>query len=96
MGNLAGEAENVGLKLDFDGHLRLEFRGARVTTDAGLLAARELDGVLGLTEIGLIGIPGARKPGGLRLRRTSLLSVLPSPFLLKKGSMPSPGPGYRA
>jgi len=44
---VAGEAENVGLKLHFDGHLRLEFRGAKVTTDAGLLAVRELDEVLG-------------------------------------------------
>ena len=38
-----GESENAGLKLRFDGHLRLEFRGARVTTDAGILAVRELD-----------------------------------------------------
>jgi len=39
------------LKLHFDGHLRLEFRGAKVTTDAGLLVVRELDEVLGLTEM---------------------------------------------
>jgi hypothetical protein len=51
MGNLAGEEENGGLKLDFDARLRLEFRGAKVTTDAGLLAVRELDGVLRLTEM---------------------------------------------
>ena len=44
-----GEGENAGLKLDFDGHLRLEFKGAKVTTDAGLLAVRELDEALGLT-----------------------------------------------
>jgi len=30
MGNLAGEAESGRLRLDFDTHLRLEFRGARV------------------------------------------------------------------
>ena len=46
-----GESENAGLKLQFDGHLRLEFRGAKVTTDAGLLAVRELDEVMGLTDI---------------------------------------------
>jgi hypothetical protein len=37
------------LRLHFDGHLRLEFNGAKVTTDAGLLAVRELDESLGFT-----------------------------------------------
>ena len=39
------------LKLRFDKRLRLEFHGARITSDAGLLACRELDGALELTEI---------------------------------------------
>jgi hypothetical protein len=48
--NPTGEAQKGSLKLNFDGHLRLEFRGARVTTDAGLLAVRELDEALHLTD----------------------------------------------
>jgi len=39
------------LKLQFDKRLRLEFHGARITSDAGLLAFRELGGVLGLMEM---------------------------------------------
>ena len=46
-----GEKTKETLKLQFDKRLRLEFHEARITSDAGLLACRELDGVLGLTEV---------------------------------------------
>jgi len=46
-----GEKTRETLKLQFDKRLRLEFHGARITSDAGLLACRELDGALGLTEM---------------------------------------------
>ena len=45
-----GERQEDGLKLNFDGRLRLQFQGASITSDAGLIACRELDEVLGLTE----------------------------------------------
>ena len=46
-----GEKVREALKLQFDRRLRLEFNGVRITSDAGLLACRELDGALELTEV---------------------------------------------
>ena len=43
-----GDAECGPIRLSFDPQLRVEFRGATVTSDAGLLLPRELDKRLGL------------------------------------------------
>jgi hypothetical protein len=55
-----GESKNDPLRLNFDHQLKLEFHGSTVTSDAGLLAYRELDDALSLTSNAANGLRDTR------------------------------------
>src|SRR5271167_4287092 len=73
MADPAGEADRGALRLDFDRRLMLQFRGAAITSDAGLLPYRELDGALGLTDPAGDGLADGRTGKNGRYRLTGLL-----------------------
>jgi hypothetical protein len=69
MADPTGEA----LRLDFDRRLMLQFRGSTITSDAGLLAYRELDDTLSLTDMGADTLADARTGKNGRHRLAGLL-----------------------
>ena len=68
-----GEAKPGPLRVDFDCRLKLEFPGSKITSDAGLLAYRELDDVLGLTDLGGAALSDLRRGKNTRHLLTGLL-----------------------
>src|ERR671929_499 len=72
MADATGEA-NKPLRVAFDRRLKLEFHGARITSDGGLLAYRELDDALGLTTIAVSALVEGRRGRNVRHRLLGLL-----------------------
>ena len=76
-----GAAQNGGLRLRFGRRLRLELRGAKITTDAGLLAVRELDEMMGLTDMAGDLIVEGRTGKNIQHQVSGLLRQSVSPVL---------------
>ena len=68
-----GESKDGPLNLAFDRRLKLDFHGSSITSDAGLLAYRELADVLGLTELAGTVLSDRRRGKNTRHLLTSLL-----------------------
>ena len=73
MADPTGEADRSSLRLDFDRRLMLQFRGSTITSDAGLLAYRELDDTLRLTDAAANTLADARTGKNGRHRLAGLL-----------------------
>ena len=73
MAHPMGEVGKGALRLDFDLRLMLQFRGSTITSDAGLLAYRELDDALSLTDTGADTLADARTGKNGRHRLAGLL-----------------------
>ena len=72
MADATGETKEP-LRVAFDRRLKLEFHGARITSDGGLLAYRELDDALGLTATAASALAEGRRGKNARHRLLGLL-----------------------
>ena len=72
MADATGETKEP-LRVAFDRRLKLEFHGARITSDGGLLAYRELDDALGLTTMAASALAEGRRGKNIRHRLLGLL-----------------------
>ena len=72
VGYVAGEAKEPPLRPTFDRRIKLEFHGAKITSDGGLLAYRELDEALGLTDMAITKLLDGRSGKNTRHKLSGL------------------------
>ena len=73
MPDATGEGQESPLRVAFDRRIKLEFHGARITSDGGLLAYRELDDTVGLTATAASTLAESRRGKNIRHRLLGLL-----------------------
>jgi hypothetical protein len=73
MVDATGEAKKPPLGVTFDRRIKLAFHGAKITSDGGLLAYRELDDALDLTAMGVSALAEGRRGKNIRHRLLGLL-----------------------
>ena len=73
MANAKGESKEPALRLGFDRRIKLEFHGARISSDGGLLAYRELDDALRLTDLAASVLGDGRRGRNIRHKLPSLV-----------------------
>src|SRR4029453_17695569 len=66
MADATGEAKVPRLRVAFDRRIKLELHRARITSDGGLLAYRELDDALGLTDMAITKLLDGRRGSNTR------------------------------
>ena len=75
MPDATGEGQELPLRVAFDRRIKLEFHGARFTSDGGLLAYRELDDTVGLTATAASTLAEGRRGKNIRHRLLGLLRL---------------------
>ena len=84
-----GKARREALRVDFDRSIKLEFHGAKVSSDGGLLAYRELDEALHLTEMAQEALTDLRTGDNIQHDLVALLLQSIFSHLAEPGVLPA-------